>query len=88
MTGFFGTNFKCGQIFIIYLGKMFNKCEYSSAYWPDLVLTNIIHLMKAVQINGPAKIRDGQSAPIWSRLQLDPQSFEAPAQALIKKNRA
>ena len=32
--------------------------------------------------------RDGQSAPIWSWLQFDPQSFEAPAQALIKKSRA
>ena len=30
-------------------------------------------------------LRDGKSAPIWSRLQFDPQSFEAPAPALIKK---
>ena len=29
--------------------------------------------------------RNGQSAPIWSRLQLDPQSFEAPAPALSRK---
>ena len=33
-------------------------------------------------------LRDGQLAPIWSRLQFDPQSFEAPAPALIKKRRA
>ena len=29
--------------------------------------------------------RDEKSAPIWSRLKFDPQSFEAPAPALIKK---
>ena len=31
------------------------------------------------------RARDGQSAPIWSRLQFDPQSFEAPAPALSRK---
>ena len=30
--------------------------------------------------------RDGQSAPIWSRLKFDPQSFEAQAPALSRKN--
>ena len=35
-----------------------------------------------------AGLRDGQSAPIWSRLQFDPQGFEGPAQALSRKNGA
>ena len=52
-----------------------------------LVKHNIIFLIPHSQCkrkNILLLYRDGQSAPIWSRLQFDPQSFEAPASALIK----
>ena len=83
------------------LGGNYIEVEWRNSVWGELYRGTVEELSRGAELYrgtgeelslGGNSIevqgRDGQSPPIWSRLQFYPQSFEAPAPALSGKNRA